>query len=127
MVIDEGGEAHTINLCQQCYNEKRVHQGKQPLKWKEWKEVVEKKAHRGWLWKIFGSDPFLRGMWGCKEDSGGRCSTKTRRIARSVATGVSLQRGSGTSHKKSADADCNREIRHLGKLQRAMQERRKAL
>ena len=45
MVIEEGGEAPTINLCKLCYNAKLVQQGKQPLKPKEWKEVVEKKAH----------------------------------------------------------------------------------
>ena len=32
MVIEEGGEARTINLCQQCCNENLVQQGKQPLK-----------------------------------------------------------------------------------------------
>ena len=32
MVVEEVGEAHTINLCQQCYNEKLMQQGKQPLK-----------------------------------------------------------------------------------------------
>ena len=47
MVIEEGSEARTINLCQQCYNEKLVQEGKQQLKLKEWKEVLEKKAHRG--------------------------------------------------------------------------------
>ena len=28
--VEEGGEARTINLCQQCCNEKLVQQGKQP-------------------------------------------------------------------------------------------------
>ena len=32
MVIEEGGEAHTINLSRQCYNEKLAQQGRQPLK-----------------------------------------------------------------------------------------------
>ena len=56
MLIDDGGEARTINLCKRCYNAKIV-----PLK--EWKEVLEKEAHRGRLWKVFGSEQFLRGMW----------------------------------------------------------------
>ena len=43
----KAGEAHTINLCQQCYNEKLAQQGKQPLKSWQWRGVVEKKAHRG--------------------------------------------------------------------------------
>ena len=36
---------------------------KQFLKMAEWREIVERKAHRGRLWKIFGSEQFLRGMW----------------------------------------------------------------
>ena len=64
MVIEEGGEARTINLCRRCCNEKTVQQGKQSLKSKEWKEVLVKKAHRGRLWKVFGSEQFLQGMWG---------------------------------------------------------------
>ena len=32
VVVEEGGEAHTINLSQQCYNEQMVQQGTQPLK-----------------------------------------------------------------------------------------------
>ena len=63
MVIEEGGEAHTINLCMLCHNAKLVQQGKQPLKLWEWKEVVEKKAHRGRIWKVMGTEQFLRGMW----------------------------------------------------------------
>ena len=63
MVVEEGGEARTINLCQRCYNEKLVQQGKLPQKSKEWKEVLEEKARRGRLWKVFGSEQYLRGMW----------------------------------------------------------------
>ena len=37
MVVEEGGEARTINLCKQCCNERLVQQGKQPLKSKEWR------------------------------------------------------------------------------------------
>ena len=59
MVTEEGGEARTINLCKQCYNERLVQQGKQPLNSKEWKEVLEKKAHPSRLWKVFGSEQFL--------------------------------------------------------------------
>ena len=63
VAIQEGGEARTINLCKLCNNAKLVQQGKQPQKSKQWKEVLEKKAHRGRLWKIFGSVQFLRGIW----------------------------------------------------------------
>ena len=54
MVLEGGGEARTVNLCQQWYNESLVQQGKQPLKVWQWKGVVEKKAHRGRL---------LKGVW----------------------------------------------------------------
>ena len=60
MLIEEGGEARTFNLCQRCYNEQLVQQGKQSM---EWREVVERKAHRVRLWKVFGRHQFLRGMW----------------------------------------------------------------
>ena len=63
MAIEAGGEARTINLCKRCYNERLVQQGKQPLEWKEWRGVVERKAHRRRLSKIVGSEQFLRGMW----------------------------------------------------------------
>ena len=60
MVIEEGGEARTINLCKLCHNAELVQQGKQPLHSKEWKEVLEKKAHRagsGWYPEV---NKFLR-------------------------------------------------------------------
>ena len=44
MVVEEGGEAHTINLCQQCYNEQLVQQGEPRLIVWQWKGAVEKKA-----------------------------------------------------------------------------------
>ena len=59
----EGGEAHTVNLCQQCYNEKMVQQGKPRLNSWQWRAVVEKKAHRGRMWKIMGSEQCINGMW----------------------------------------------------------------
>ena len=81
-------EARAINLCQQCYMEKLVHQGKQPLKSKEWREVVERKAHRCRLWKIFGSEQFLRGMW--------RCFTFTRAWARKIPADATQAKQEGT-------------------------------
>ena len=90
MVIEESGEARTSNLCQRCCNEKLVQQGKQSLKSKEWREVVARKAHRGRVWKVFGSEQFLRGMWEYflsqkgmgKEDVSGRRSREPRRNAK---------------------------------------------
>ena len=63
MVLEDGGEARTINVYKLCYSAKLEQQGKQQLKLCEWNKVVEKKAHRGRLWKVFGSEQFLRGMW----------------------------------------------------------------
>ena len=45
-MIEEGGEARTVNLCKLWYNAKSVQQGEQSLKLWEWKGVMEKKAHR---------------------------------------------------------------------------------
>ena len=51
VVIKEGEELYTTNLCQKCYNESLKAKGDEPLtKW-QWHEFVEKKAHRGRLWK----------------------------------------------------------------------------
>ena len=63
MVVEEGGEAHTINLCQQCFKEQFVQQGKPRLKLWQWRGVVEKKAHRGRIWKVMGNEQLIRGMW----------------------------------------------------------------
>ena len=49
-VVEDDGEAHTINLCQDCYNERLKRQGQPQLKLSQWKAVVEKKAHRGRIW-----------------------------------------------------------------------------
>ena len=56
VVVEEGGEAHTINLCQQCYNEQMVQQGKPRLTSRQWRAVVEKKAQRGRSWKVMGNN-----------------------------------------------------------------------
>ena len=110
----------------------------------QWKEVVERKAHRGRQWKVLGSEQFLGRMVGvlhseegrCEKDSSARCSRKTRRKAMSVATGVCLQRGSGTSQKKCGyslrspdNAPClhRNEAWQLGDFYRRTQEGRKAL
>ena len=62
VVVEEGGEVHTVNLCQQCCNKQMVQQGKpRPNAW-QWKAVVEKKAHRGRMWKMMGNEQFTKGM-----------------------------------------------------------------
>ena len=55
VVVDDVEESYTVNLCQQCYNERLTAQGRAPLKSWRWKAVVEKKAHRGRLWKMLVS------------------------------------------------------------------------
>ena len=63
VVSEENGAVRTNNLCQQCYNERRVQQGEQPVEAAQWKEMVELKAYRGKLWKVFGMEQFVRGVW----------------------------------------------------------------
>ena len=48
-----------------------VARGDKPLtKW-QWHEFVEKKAHRGWLWRMLGKEQYIREMWEyhCRERS----------------------------------------------------------
>ena len=143
-MVEGGGEARTINLCQQCYNEKLVQQGKQSLKSKEWREVVERKAQSCRLWKIFGSEQFLHGMWGY--------FTRTIAWARNIPADATQAKQEGIrgqwqheslfkdvlekSQKKCGyrlqcpnDAPCVqcKAVGQLGNLQRGMQERRTAM
>ena len=60
-MVEDGKEVHTVNLCQQYYNESLTAKGLTPLK--HWKAVVEKKAHRGRLWRMLGKDQCIQGMW----------------------------------------------------------------
>ena len=113
MVVEGSGEACTLNLCQQCCNEKLVQQGKQPLIFWQWKGVVERKAHRGRLWEVLGelttSGRNVRVFHSCKggskDNSSGRCSGKTRRTARSVASGVPIRKKVLEQIKTSADTN----------------------
>ena len=52
VVVEEGGEAHTVIVCQQCHIDS----------W-QCSAVVEKKAHRGIMWTIIAHEQFIRGMW----------------------------------------------------------------
>ena len=63
MVLDEGDEAYMTNLCQKCFNKHLQAKGEKPLTNVQWREVVEKKAYRGRMWKMMGREPYLRGMW----------------------------------------------------------------
>ena len=51
-----------------------MQQDKQPHKLWQWRGVVEKKAHRGRIWKVLGNEQFIRGFTRkgrSKEDSSG--------------------------------------------------------
>ena len=59
----EGDEAFSTNLCQKCFNKHLQAKGEKPLSNVQWRQVVEKKAYRGRMWKMIGKEPYLRGMW----------------------------------------------------------------
>ena len=63
VVVEDGEEPHTANLCPQCCNGSLTAKGLAPLKNWHWKEVVEKKAHRGRLWRMLGKDQLKQRMW----------------------------------------------------------------
>ena len=57
MVTEEGGEAHTINLCERCYNERLARQGKQPVKAAEWRENCRAKSRKEYRVSVSKSPP----------------------------------------------------------------------
>ena len=62
-MVNEGDEACTTNLCQMCFNKHLQAKEEEPLANVKWRQVVEKKAYRGRMWKMIGKEPYLRGMW----------------------------------------------------------------
>ena len=56
IVTEEGGAAHTINLCRNCYKEKK---GKAEVNSVKWRALVEQKSSRGELRAAFGVDELL--------------------------------------------------------------------
>ena len=105
VAVEEGGEANTVNLCQQCYNEQSVQQAKPRLKSWQWRAVVERKAHRERIWKVMGNEHFI-GMWEyfalqrAEVKKSRRClAGKARRDPGSVATRSLFQRDSQTNQK----------------------------
>ena len=63
VVVNEGDEACTTNLCHKCFNKHLQAKGEEPLANVKWRQVVDKKAYRRILWKMMGKEPYLRGMW----------------------------------------------------------------
>ena len=59
VVVEEGGETRTVNLCQPCYNERQVQQGEPMLNSWQWRAVVKKnhikRALHGWYVGVFYS------------------------------------------------------------------------
>ena len=51
-----------VKLCGPRYSERPVQQGKRPLMVAEWREIVERKAHRGRSWNMSESEQCMRGM-----------------------------------------------------------------
>ena len=62
MVVNEGDETHTTNLCQMCLNNSLKAKGQKPTTNVQWRQVVEKKAYRGSIWRMMGKEHFVRGM-----------------------------------------------------------------
>ena len=77
-----------VNLCTQCYNERRLKQGERRVTASKWREMVELKAFRGRLWAAFGMGQFVRQMW--------ECFTLEKVWARSVLADVEKERQNGT-------------------------------
>ena len=98
-MVEDGGEAHTINVCQQCYNEQLVQQGKQPLSYGKWRGVVEKKAHRRRIWKVMGNEHCF--------------AAKARRDPRSVATGLAF-RETLEQGRENTDMGCGTQVMRRG-------------
>ena len=64
IVIEEGGAAHTINQCKQCYNVMRLKKGERNVTASRWREMIVEKALRGKLWVAFDMEQIARRMWG---------------------------------------------------------------
>ena len=75
VVVQEGEESHTTNVCQKCWNDSLHDQKKRQkcyndsLRQKEktltnwqWREFAGQKAHRGRLWKMMGKEQYVREM-----------------------------------------------------------------
>ena len=54
VVVNEGDEAYTTNLCQKCFNKRLQAEGEKPLSNVQWRQAVERKAYRGRMWRKDG-------------------------------------------------------------------------
>ena len=62
VVIDEGEESYTTNLCHKCFNNSLKAKGEKPLTYVQWRQAVEKKVYREMIWRMMGKEPYVRGM-----------------------------------------------------------------
>ena len=97
VVIKEGEESYTTNLCQQCCNKYLEAKGDKPLtKW-QWYEFTEKKAHRGKLWKMTGKEQYMREMWEYFPRKNKSKQVSRGRNTGSVTAGIASQRVLGAT------------------------------
>ena len=54
VVVNKGDEACTTNLCQTSFEKHLQVKGEEPLTNVKWRQVVEKEAYRGRMWKMMG-------------------------------------------------------------------------
>ena len=106
LVLNEGDEAYTTNLCQKCFNKHLQAKGEEPLTNVKWREVVVKRRRIvEECGKMIGKEPYLRGVWehfSCERSKAKKFreladEEKTGRKTRSVAAGIASQRIPGTS------------------------------
>ena len=63
MVIEEGGDARTINLCKLCCKCKACSAGQTATKIERMERGVGEEGTSDRLWKVVGCEQLLRGMW----------------------------------------------------------------
>ena len=59
VVISEGEESYTTNLCHMCFDDSLKAKGEKPLTNVQWRQVVEKKTYRGRIWRMMGKEPYV--------------------------------------------------------------------
>ena len=60
VVMREGEESDTANMCQMCHNDSVKAKGEKTLTNWPWREFPEQKAHRGRLWRMMGKEQYVR-------------------------------------------------------------------
>ena len=62
-MVEDGGAAHTINLCKSYDNEMRMKRGERKVTAARRTEMIEEKAFRGERWVTYGLEQLVRRMW----------------------------------------------------------------